>query len=208
MRLTCLVLALVAVVTPAAPTATPATVTAPDATERVNRDPRVRPYDSRSAALLIEGLRRSDRLREIVEAVEASDVIVYLQTQPALKDRVAGTVTWLTSTPRYRYLRISLNPTVSGELAVAYLGHELQHVVEIANEPSIVSEATLEAFYRRTGIRMLSHTSGWDTEAARVAGEQVRRELSASRASRATESIAPFDPMTWNTAYRKARERR
>lgn len=207
MRLACSLFALVVVAASATPDAAHGPAPADTSRDAV-RDARVRPYDARSAGLLLEGLRRSDRLRTIVETIEKGNVIAYLQTQPGLKDRLAGTVTWVTATPKFRYVRISLNPALGGDLAIALLAHELQHVVEIAHEPSVVNETSLEAFYRRTGTRMLAHTNGWDTEAARAAGDHVRRELRSTRDPRPTESVDTFDPEDWNTVYRRARDRR
>jgi hypothetical protein len=142
---------------------------------------RVRPYDDRTATLFVEGQRRSATLRALVDAIEARDVIVYLQMEPALlKGSVDGMVTWLTATKHARYVRISLNPQLSTILAIGVLGHELQHVLEIANEPSVTSSRSLEKFYQRVGINTRAQHSHWDTEAARVAGDEVRREVSAA----------------------------
>ncbi|MGQ0732505.1 MAG: hypothetical protein ACT4QD_02490 [Acidobacteriota bacterium] len=143
---------------------------------------RLRPHDARSRALLATGLQRSASLRDLVRELEAHDVIVYLQMEPQLSDHLAGTLTWITATPRYRYVRISINRGLSDVLAMATVGHELYHALEIAREPSIVSPESLEAFYRSMGIRMLAHQGGWDTDGARARGELVRREVAASRA--------------------------
>jgi hypothetical protein len=100
-----------------------------------------------------------------------------------LKGNVGGMVTWLTATEHARYVRISLSPDLSTMIGIAVLGHELQHVLEIANEPSVISSRSLEAFYRRTGINTRAQSSHWDTEAARNVGDEVRRELSAAARS-------------------------
>src|SRR5688572_23580937 len=82
-----------------------------------NGGPRVRPYDSRSAALLVEGLRRSDTVRSLVSQLEARDVIIYVEIQARLRGRLAGTLTWVTATRHYRYVRISINPELQGAAA-------------------------------------------------------------------------------------------
>jgi hypothetical protein len=176
-----------------------------DAPAAANGGPRIRPYDSRSAALLVEGIARSASLRRVIDRIEQTDLIVYVEMQPALRGRVAGSLTWLTKTPQFRYVRISLSPEYFGDAAVALLGHELQHAVEVAGEPSIVDPASLEAFYRRVGNAVGLHSSGWDTEAARVMGDDVRRELLLRGTRAAIESIEPFDPMNWHNVYRRAR---
>ena len=169
------------------------------------RTARVRAADVRSAQLLVLGLQRSDTIRALVNQLEERDVIVYIEIQPALKRRLAGTLTWLTATAAHRYVRISINPELSTDLAISTLGHELQHAVEVAHAPQIVSNRTLEHFYREHGENSRYERNGWDTEAARVAGDDVRRELADGRPARVVDSIQPFDPDQWRIVYRRAR---
>ena len=172
-----------------------------------NGGPRVRPNDSRSAAIVLDGLRRSETFRTIVEGLEQRDVIVYVLIQPSLKGRLAGAVTWLSATKRFRYVRVGLSPTITGDAAIATLGHELQHALEIADQPAIVDEKSLTAHYMRIGISMRVQHNGWDTEGARQIGDDVRRDLAATSA-RAMESVRDFDPDTWHVLYRRVREAR
>ena len=166
--------------------------------------PRVRPDDGRSAALVLEGMERSATMRALIDALEARDVIVYIQMQPMLKGRLAGSVTWVTAAGRYRYIRVSWSPELSTSVAIATLGHELQHALEIANEPSIVSAESLEAFYQSIGISMRMH-NGWDTIAARDRGDKVRREIAAVRAARPAERLQDYNPESWSAIYTQAR---
>ena len=166
--------------------------------------PRIRPNDLRSANLLLQGLQRSATLRSLVDELDDRDVIVYVEMQPRLRTGLAGRLTWITATPKFRYVRISWNPDIGTNAAIATLGHELQHALEVAREPSIVCATTLEAFYRKHGIDMRSH-NGWDTIAARDRGDAVRRDLSASLPPRAIESLQNVDPSTWHIVYRRMR---
>ena len=170
-------------------------------------NPRVRPHDGRAAATLLQGIARSETIRLIVNRLETLDVIVYVEMQPALQHTLAGRMIWLTATQNFRYVRVSLNPELSGEALVAVLGHELQHVLEVALSPSIVDEPSLESYYQKNGINMRSHASGWDTQAARDTGNMVRRELAASPTRAAIESTQPFDVSAWNNLYRRTRDR-
>jgi hypothetical protein len=199
-------LAIVCLMLGAATTASAQTVT--PASDRLNGGPRVRPNDGRSATLLVEGIAKSPSIRRTIDAIEQSDLIVYIEMQPSLRKRVAGSLTWLTKTPQFRYVRISINPEQIGEQAIALLGHELHHALEVAREPAVVDPASLEAFYKRIGNAVGLHTIGWDTEGARDAGDEVKRELALARGnSRAIESIREFDPLEWHVVYRRARER-
>ena len=169
------------------------------------RSVRVRAADARTAVLLMQGLARSATIRGLVNQLEQREVIVYLEMQPGLKKRLAGTLTWLSSTRAHRYVRISINPELSTDTAIATLGHELQHALEVANAPQIVSHQTLESFYRSHGESSRTQVNGWDTEAARVAGEDVRKELAALRQTRVADSIQQFDPDDWLVVYRRSR---
>jgi hypothetical protein len=173
------------------------------------RSARVRPGDSRSAVLLTRGLERSATIRGLVNQLERRDVIVYIEMQPSLKKRLAGTLTWITKTKEHRYVRVSINPDLNTEMAISTVGHELQHALEVANAPQIVSEQSLASFYQLHGQSTRSALNGWDTEAARQAGDDVRRELAiAARtavANSVAESIQQLDPEDWLVVYRRAR---
>jgi hypothetical protein len=166
--------------------------------------PRVRPGDDRSAALLLEALERSTTMRSLVNRLESSDVIVYIQRQPSLRNRLAGSLTWISAAGGYRYVRVSWSPELSTSAAISTLGHELQHALEIASEASIVSADTMEDFYRKTGISVRDHT-GYDTLAARDRGDTVRREIAGVRSTRTTDSLQDVEHETWLAMYRQAR---
>ena len=159
---------------------------------------RVRPHDARSAALLLDGLRQSETLRTLVRRLEDRNVIVYIQMETKLKGRLAGSLTWLTGTQKFRYVRVSINPDLRGAVAVAVLGHELQHALEVADEPSIVDRKSLNAFYRAHGISMRVSTDGWDTRAAQEVGEEIRREVATARSGYGLDSVQGFDPRQWH----------
>ena len=142
---------------------------------------RVRASGGRTAAILLDGLSRSETLRQLVDELEQSDVIVYLEIKWNMRRGLAGSLTWVAGTTSFRYVRISLSPDLGGDVMVATLGHELQHAVEIARERSIISHATLASYYATHGVSVTAHWNGWDTLAARQTGDEVRRELAGTR---------------------------
>jgi hypothetical protein len=166
---------------------------------------RVRAADSRSASLLVQGLERSATLRRLVERLELADVIVYVEMQPSLKRAIAGTLTWMTATKTRRYVRISINPELSTDAAIATLGHELQHAFEVAEAPQIIDATTLARYYAAHGEVSRVDAAGWDTVAARLAGNEVRRELAMQRTTRVADSIQQFELEDWLIVYRRAR---
>jgi hypothetical protein len=89
---------------------------------------------------------------------------------PAAVSQIAGS---------FRYLRIlvTLRRAIGCELLGA-IGRELQHAVEVLQDPKIVDFNTLFHFYLRT-----APTTGeaFETEAARRAGLRVRAEVIAGK---------------------------
>ena len=125
----------------------------PQEASRPNLSSRLRAADPTAAALLRGGLARSATFRAIVEAIESSDLIVYIEARPA---RLPGQLQLLSSTPGCRHVRISVRvPGVDTEL-IAWLGHELWHAVELAGAPDVRDQASLLGLYRRIGEVQLS----------------------------------------------------
>src|SRR5690349_1433881 len=75
----------------------------------------------------------------------------------------------------FRYVRIQLALRGAPEDAIAVLGHELQHAVEVAEAIDVIDAGGLEKLYRRIGVR--SGPQVYDTIAAQELGKVVRREL-------------------------------
>jgi len=140
--------------------------------------PRIRPQDPRSIQMLREGMARSETFRALVERIEASNVFVYVSVSPFIKSSLAGQLTWMTQAGPYRYLRATLSTDQTSDQAIASLGHELQHAVEVVDDAMVVSEKTLVALYKRIGQPSRAAASaGWETIAAQETGYRVRREL-------------------------------
>lgn len=134
----------------------------------------VRLRDRGIERLLHQAVDRSPTLHDLVQTLEASNVIVYVELQPRLRDSVPAGLTFSGAGGGMRYLRIWLNPGNTRPQMIAMLGHELQHAVEIAVEPSVRCPATLAAHFARIGRRA---ANGWETDAARDAGRTVQREF-------------------------------
>jgi hypothetical protein len=142
------------------------------------RAPRVRP-ERGIQHLVDEAGRRSPAIRESLDRLERLDVTVYIRGTLFARTDLEGRVALLSSTGSHRYLIIELACGRSELTQMATLGHELFHAIEIAEEPSVVSPATLADFYSRIGT--LTGDSGglrtFETEAAAAAGQRARRQL-------------------------------
>ncbi len=139
--------------------------------------PRLRPQDSRIVSVMREGAARSATFRALVDRIEASNVIVYVALNPLLKSSLSGSLTWMTRTNEYRYVRASISTELTFDQMIATVAHELQLAVEVIEDPSVQDERSLVALYRRIGEPSRAATTGWETLSAQQTGYQVRREL-------------------------------
>jgi hypothetical protein len=140
-----------------------------------NPKARVRPMHKQVEALLATGMNRSATFRTLVQRIEASDVIVYVETRHDLRDGVGASMRFVARSATDRFVRVQLNGIYNAHTLVALLGHELQHVVEVADHAEVQSSEDLRDFYRRTGVR--TGSDSFDSDAARHAGYVVRAEL-------------------------------
>jgi hypothetical protein len=136
---------------------------------------RLRPLQSMGHRLVSDGLKQSGTLRRLVEELDRSDVIVYLELRGDMPSKIAGSLRFVAPSASDRFLRISLNRRHEWSTLIAMLGHELQHATEVAAAREVRSADGLRAFYQRVGIRV--GENAYDSSAAQEMGRIVRAEL-------------------------------
>lgn len=154
---------------------------APIAPERIDAmltapERHVRGIGTKAVALLEEGARRSYTFAHLLDTVERSDVIVYVEVPSDLPLSLDGCLTLIGSPHGRRFLRIQIAPAGTDVDMIAILGHELQHATEVAEAPEVRDEQALAALYRRIGQTAGDRTH-FDTIAAREVGRIIRGEL-------------------------------
>jgi hypothetical protein len=167
---------LAAFVMAATAASTPADATPPATAGDRSPFRHVRSTQPRTEQLLDLGARRSPTFARLRATLEATDVIVYVQTVSNLTRRLDGRLVFLSTAGRKRYLRIDIRGSLPLNDRLSAIAHELQHAVEIAGSVDVLDEASLGRFYRRIGVSREART-GFDTHAAREAGARVRSEL-------------------------------
>lgn len=135
---------------------------------------RVRAADSRVASLMETGYAKSPTFRSLVDDLQKSDLIVYVSEVPYLPEPDAGAMQLAGCAGVHRYVRISVKRVRDPKLLIAAIAHELQHARELAENPQVVSEESLETLYRAIGR---PSCNGYETEAARETGNVVCREM-------------------------------
>jgi hypothetical protein len=135
---------------------------------------RVRGATPRIVSVLMDGAARSETFRGLIATIEASDGRVYIaegRCGQLVRACFLHTVTIAGAT---RLLRIVVDPRYANADLIASVGHELHHVVEVLSNRSLRSAGAIRLFYRS----MCRLCLGWqDTEAAKRAGDAVRKEL-------------------------------
>ncbi len=141
--------------------------------------PRVRALDASLLDLLIAGYQASPTIRDLVDRLDRSDVIVHLERLTSPAPGIGGTLRFVGRAGGFRYVRIAID-TSRKPHALALLAHELQHALEVAGDPHAVDEASFEALYRRIGRLCRRRTTRveFDTAAAQAVTQQVLDEVS------------------------------
>jgi hypothetical protein len=136
--------------------------------------PRVRGATALVRALIADTAARSETVRDLLARLAVTDVIVYVEQTGAADIPIARTKL-VTASAGVRFLRIGIHAGVPFHDVPPVLAHELQHAVEIAEEPDVTDDEGMRRLYRRIGS-----TRGRDrfeTDAAQDIEWRVRREL-------------------------------
>jgi hypothetical protein len=142
---------------------------------------RVRSSDPAIGALLREGSDRSATFGTLVDAIEHSNGIVYVEFGYCVFGHLNGCVLPLIASPHGdRYLRILVTPDKSRrshDQLLALIAHELRHALEVFEHVDVVDAATMNALYSRIGTPETGGLNGYETSAARAAGDHTLNEL-------------------------------
>lgn len=137
--------------------------------------PRVRIVDPVIALALHEGRRHSSTLRQLLDEIERSDLIVHIRVAPP-RTGIDGACQFVTAAGGARFVRITVRRGLPLDILTALLGHELMHAVEVARHTFVRDQDSMRVLYERIGERKLN--SGWfDTKAAVDVGRRVRLDL-------------------------------
>jgi hypothetical protein len=136
--------------------------------------PRLRFLDLPATRLTADAIQRSPTIRSFAERIEASDLLVYVRLQFERQGR-SGSTRLIASSAGTRFVLVTVNPIARRDDLVARLGHELQHVLEIAAAPDVQDDGGMRALFGRIGYR--SAPDGWETDAAITTAHRVYQEM-------------------------------
>jgi hypothetical protein len=143
----------------------------------------IRPRDPVAALFLRFGDEKSARFREIVRALERSNVIVYVEVRQESSHPVSGGLTFMGEANGIRWVRALVDSGTPSHIRTcqdivrltSILGHELQHALEASRAPTMQNVGEFERYFRSIGIDR--EPKVLDTLAARQTGKRVADEL-------------------------------
>ena len=154
---------------------------APQASASTADATRVRSTDAGILALVREGTERSATFSTLVDTIGRSNGIVYIEFGYCAFGHLNGCLlSYIAPAHGDRYLRIIVTPDKnrrSHDQLLALIAHELRHALEVIEHVEIVDVPTLEALYRRIGTPETGGLTGYETSAARAAGDATLSEL-------------------------------
>lgn len=139
---------------------------------------RLRGESAHALWLIEEGLRRSPTLRWLVGELATTDVIVHVVAAP-LED-LAGRTVFQVRAGGHRYLAMTISTRQPTAVQLATLAHELVHVLEVADDAGVASQAGMRRLYERIGERT-QRAGRYETAAARKVGQRALGEVTNPR---------------------------
>jgi hypothetical protein len=138
----------------------------------------VRASEPQIAALIEEGVAHSLTFRHLVEALDQSDVIVYVDPKLTRQSLGAYLSHHVVVVAGVRYLHVAIDTHGAHGRIVPLLAHELQHAVEVADEPDARDSQGVEKLFERLAIQFgCGGTSCIETQAAKDIESAVSSEF-------------------------------
>lgn len=152
------------------------------------REVHVRPISPGLRLLIEESAERSPLFRSLVDQIERSNVIVYLDYHLVREGEADGRLLFLGAGGGRRYVLIQIACLRRRVEEFALVAHELRHATEVAAAPAIVDAPSMARHYKTIGT--LVHESPgrqcYETRAAKEFGQRVQDQILASTRSETT----------------------
>ena len=110
---------------------------------------RVRSTERFMITLIREGYEQSPTFRELVDRLQRSNIIVFVQPAVCAGRRIRSCLVSVSGSALERHIRILVDTRTSKNALIATVAHELQHAVEIAEHPDVTDASGTIKLYRR-----------------------------------------------------------
>ena len=149
--------------------------------------PRVRSSHPYIRAMIAEAQVRSTTFRGLVDAIEATDGIVYVEEGDCRHSARACLPPLVTSGPGFRILRVLVDARQEDWDVMSDIAHELQHALEILSDRNV---RTNEAAFFLNAKTYAGSRDRFETQAATQMEVAVRKEVAAFARSNSTKGLA------------------
>lgn len=137
----------------------------------------IRTTNSRIRAAIAEGHARSMTFRNLVQDIEASNIIVYIDRGDCTCDRARACLGFVSSVAGVRYLRSYVSLRQIQRELIQQIAHELFHASEIAGAPEVTSRAEFAGFFEGLRVSGCREPKCYETRGALRSEALVRAEL-------------------------------
>ncbi len=142
----------------------------------------LRPLDVLAGTAIEVGLGRSPAFAALVQIIEGSEFVVYVESSRKLRDGMEGCLVHGGAGPRH--LRVVLKTGLSVDERIQVLAHELQHVREVIEAGILNDAVAMNALFSSIGYNKRQQggrQQEYETEAAQRISAMVARDLRANR---------------------------
>lgn len=151
---------------------------------------RVRTESTYVRAVLAEATQYSPTVAALIHIIGRSNVIAHVECGYFKSVRLEGRTIFVLATSDVRYVRVQVDCLLPHQELIAIVGHELQHVAEIAATPDVVDEPTFARLLGKIGFRTSAGSiEQYETEAAILARDRVSQEINHRRSSRVVAAL-------------------
>jgi hypothetical protein len=143
------------------------------------QSPHLRVLDQPLKTLLDRGAAQSPTLRRLVEEVETTPVLIFVECAMKLPSGVGGRTNFVTSVNAMRFVRVAIDCTLTERWQTTLMAHEIQHALEIGRRPDVDDVEAMEELYEEIGIptvRDRAHRH-FETAEAMAVQRAVEQEL-------------------------------
>jgi hypothetical protein len=138
----------------------------------------VRADSSSLQAVLTEAALDSPTVSSLVDRIRASNVIAHVECARFRSFTLQGRTLFVLATRDVRYVRVQVDCLRPRPELAALIGHELQHVAEIAAAPDVVDQRSFVRLLNTIGfLRTGTREASYETEAALLAEAHVIQEM-------------------------------
>jgi len=134
----------------------------------------VRSSNSELGALIEQAGQRSATFRGLLDTINSSDSIVFVEAGDC-GHGVRACFVSVAAAGAYRYMRVVVDTRKADWDLMGSIGHELRHTLEVIGAPHVRDNASKHFFYEQIGTH--GTATARETQAAVDAGNTVRSEV-------------------------------